>query len=1018
MSRITKKEIGLLNDYWNALNYLAVGELYLMDNPLLKRPLELSDVKPTVVGHFGTVPGQNLIFTHLNREIKARKLNMIYISGPGHGGNSPVAATYLEGSYTKIYPNITQDEEGMQKLMKRFSFPGGISSHDAPETPGSIHEGGELGYSLAHAFGAVLDYPDLIAACVVGDGEAETGPLATSWHLNKFINPDSDGIVLPILHLNGWKINNPTILSRMSKEELTSLFTGLGWHAYYVDESEPMKLHKKLASTMDLVFDEIKAIKEYAKKNKNFRPFYPMIILDTPKGITGPAEIVGSYKAHQIPFQVKDTDSLQKLEKWLRSYHPEELFDRKGHLRADLRALIPDEDHLMGLNPVTNGGMLLKDLVLPNYMDYCVEFRRRGSVEAQDMMELGKYLADVFKLNEDNKNFRLFGPDEAVSNRLTHVFDATKKTWNMTIRPKDELLSPNGRVLDSILSEHFCEGALEGYLLTGRHGIMHSYESFIRVIDSMTSQHAKWLKISKELGWRLPISSLNYILTSHVWQQDHNGFTHQDPGFMNHMITKKADTVRIYLPIDANTLLSTVNHMLGTKNYINVAIASKHPRYQWLNKEEADEHCTKGIGMFKWASSFEGKNPDVILGCAGDTPTLEVIAASSILKKYMPDLHFRVVNVIDLFKLQSSNKHPHGLDDADYDALFTKNKPIVFNFHGYPSLIHELTYNRNNDNLHVRGYNEEGSITTPFDMRVQNHIDRFHIVLDVLKYTGLHNPELENYCNSMLIKHKKYIVENGLDIPEVRKWKYDESTELEKYLVDTKNKVTLKALYKHEMKNTLTVPLGLSDKREETLDISKVSCMFVGGASGTGKSMFLNSMLTSLLINNTDINFYLADAKGIELKDYNGITSVKHFATTKEDCKKMLCKVHDILIKRISLEKGLEFKNVVLVIDEVKDFLDEDGWKMINDFITLQSCKYKIHIFLSSNDVTDLDVKQVEFKMSFDLSSKEQSQNMGIKDADTLDSPGNAIFKHNNKVIKLTTPYISDLEIKDILSAL
>ena len=770
---ISKCELVKLNDYWNALNYLSVGELYLMDNPLLKRPLKLSDIKPVVVGHFGTVPGQNLIYTHLNRVIKKYNLNMIYISGPGHGGNGPVANSYLEGSYTKIYPNITQDEAGMQKLMKRFSFPGGISSHDAPENPGSIHEGGELGYSIAHAYGAILDNPTLIAATVVGDGEAETGPLATSWQLNKFINPKTDGVILPILHLNHWKINNPTILSRISEDELYDYFVGMGWKPYLVKGSNPMKLHKKMAKVMDEVIQNILEIKRRANKCLE-RPWWPMIILDTPKGLTGPKEIVGTYKSHQIPFQVNDEETLKRLEKWLRSYHPENLFNDDGTLRSDLKALVPDIDHVMGLNPVTNGGTILKELNLPDFQNYGVEVKKHGCVEAQDMIELGEYLRDVFTLNKCNKNFRMFGPDEAVSNRLTKVFESEGKTWDLPINKKDEMLNIEGRVMDSMLSEHVCEGALEGYLLTGRHGIMHSYEAFIRIVDSMTSQHAKWIKVSKELGWRKPISSLNYILTSHVWQQDHNGYTHQDPGFLNHLVTKKADIVRMYLPIDANTLISCVDHCLQTKNYINVVVASKHPRYQWLNKEEAKDHCTNGIGTFTWASSNNGNNPEIILGCCGDTPTLEVIAAAQILEERAPKIRFRVVNVIDLFRLQSNDKHPHGLTDEKFDKLFSKDKPVLFVFHGYPSLIHELVYNRNNSNFHVRGYNEEGTITTPFDMRVQNHIDRYHIVMDVLKYTRRNVPELQDYCEKMLEKHYKYIRGNGIDIPEVRNFKWKE----------------------------------------------------------------------------------------------------------------------------------------------------------------------------------------------------------------------------------------------------
>jgi xylulose-5-phosphate/fructose-6-phosphate phosphoketolase len=771
MTIITKDEINKLNDYWNALNYISVGELYLKDNPLLRRKLTLDDVKSVVVGHFGTVPGQNLVYTHLNRVIKKYDLNMIYISGPGHGGNSPVANTYLEGSYSEIYPEITQDEAGLQKLMKRFSFPGGISSHDAPETPGSINEGGELGYSISHAFGAILDNPDLIAAVVVGDGEAETGPLSASWQLNKFINPKTDGIVLPILHLNGFKINNPTILSRIDKDELYDYFVGLGWKPYYVKGSEPLKLHKRMAEVMDQVILDLKDIKKYANKH-SARPWWPMIILETPKGMTGPEDIVGTYHSHQIPFQVTDDITLKKLETWLKSYHPENLFDKKGRLREDLQDLIPDKRHLMGLNPIANGGLLRKDLNLPDLYNYGIDVKQRGLIEASDMEELGSYLRDVFVLNKHNKNFRIFGPDEAVSNKLTDIFQTNDKCWELPIKKDDYKLNTYGRVMDSVLSEHLCEGALEGYILTGRHGIFHSYEAFIRIVDSMTSQHAKWLKVTKELEWREPISSLNYILTSHVWQQDHNGFTHQDPGFLNHLVTKKPEIVRMYLPIDANTLISTVNHMLQTKNYINVTIASKHLRPQWLTKEEAQEHCKNGIGIFEWASSNEGKNPDVILACAGDTPTLEVIAAGTILKEKMPELKFRVVNVIDLFRLVTSNQHPHGISNERYDKIFTISKPIIFAFHGYPSLIHELTYKRTNNNLHVRGYIEEGTITTPFDMRVQNKIDRYDLILDVLKYTKKKNDDLEDYCHKMLNKHYKYIREYGIDMPEVKNWKY------------------------------------------------------------------------------------------------------------------------------------------------------------------------------------------------------------------------------------------------------
>ncbi len=768
---IKEKEIKLLNDYFNAANYLAVGQLYLMDNPLLKRKLVLSDVKPKIVGHWGTVPGQNFIYTHLNRAIKKYNLSMLYISGPGHGGNALVSHTYLEGSYTEIYPEITQDEKGMQKLMKSFSFPGGISSHVAPETPGSINEGGELGYSLAHAYGAVLDNPDLIAATVVGDGEAETGPLAASWQINKFMNPLTDGIVLPIFHLNGFKINNPSIFSRMTHDELTAYFYGMGYNPYYVKGKNIMELHKNMIIVMDKVIKEIKLIKSRAKE-KMFRPRYPMIIFESLKGMTGPKEVVGTYKAHQIPFQVTDDETLERLENWLRSYKPETLFNENGSLKNELKALIPNKSQLMGLNKSTNGGLLLKDLILPDFKLYGVELKYPGTKKVSDMMELGRYLKDVFLLNDKNTNFRLFGPDEAISNRLKHIFSAENKMWNMKILKNDEMLSPNGRILDGILSEHICEGMLEGYILSGRHGIMHSYEAFIRIVDSMTSQHAKWLKVCGELPWRKDISSLNYILSSHCWQQDHNGFTHQDPGFLNHIVTKKSDVARIYLPYDANSLICTVDHILQTKNYINVVVASKHPKMQWLNMKDTVTHCTKGIDTWEWASTNKGKNPDVILACAGDTPTLEVLASVSILKEFMPNLKIRVVNVIDLMKLESKTKHPHGLTEAEYDKLFTKDKPIIFAFHGYPNLIHQLTYKRKNDNLHVHGYIEEGTITTPFDMRVQNKLDRYHLVLDVLKYIEEDNQELKNYCEDKLQKHQKYIEKHGTDMPEIIEWQW------------------------------------------------------------------------------------------------------------------------------------------------------------------------------------------------------------------------------------------------------
>ena len=774
---LSKEELYKIDAYFRASNYLSACQLYLLDNPLLKRKLELSDIKHTLVGHWGTVPGQNFIYTHLNRVINKYDLNMIYISGPGHGGNAMVAQAYLEKTYSEVYPNITYDESGLQKLFKQFSFPKGISSHVAPETPGSINEGGELGYSLSHAYGAVLDNKDLIVACVVGDGEAETGPLAASWHLNKIINPKTDGIVLPILHLNGYKIANPTILARISDEELDSLFKGYGYKPYHVDISTTEKMHQDMARTLDEVIEEIKKIQS---SDSSTRPMYPMIILRSKKGWTGPKlvdgkQIEGTFNAHQIPIVVNKENShnLSLLENWLRSYHPEELFDDNGTLIKELQDLSPKGNKRMSANPIANGGLLLRDLVIPDFRKYAVNFNNPGTVMCQDMEELGKFVRDVIDLNKTN--FRVFGPDETKSNRLTPVFEKTDRQFNALIYKNDESLSNEGRVIDSVLSEHLCEGMLEGYLLTGRHGIFNSYEAFIRIVDSMTSQHAKWLKVTKELSWRKGISSLNYILSSHIWQQDHNGYTHQDPGFLNHIVTKKSDIVRAYLPPDANCLLSCFDHCIRSKNYINVIIASKHPRYQWLTMDEAVKHCTKGIGIWNFASSDEGKEPDVVMACCGDTPTLETLAAVTILKKFYPGLRIRVVNVVDLMKLESNDKHPHGLTDFDYDNLFTKNKPIIFAFHGYPNLIHQLTYNRKNKNLHVHGYLEEGTITTPFDMRVQNKIDRFSLAKDALKYLEFLGDTRANaieYCNNKIIEHNNYIKEYGKDMPEVQNWKW------------------------------------------------------------------------------------------------------------------------------------------------------------------------------------------------------------------------------------------------------
>ena len=778
MKALSDKELENIKAFVRATDYLSVAQLYLKDNPLLREKLTMEHIKPNVVGHWGTAPGQNFIYAHLNRIIKKYKLDMIYVSGPGHGGQAMVANTYLEGSYSEIYPNITEDLDGLKKLCKQFSFPGGISSHVAPETPGSINEGGELGYSLAHAFGAVLDNPDMIAACVVGDGEAETGPLAASWQLNKIINPLTDGIVLPILHLNGFKIANPTILARIPGDELVKYFEGCGWTPYIVEASTTDKIHELMAKTLDKCISDIKIIKSKTRLNK--RATYPMIILKTPKGWTGPKMvekklIEGSFRSHQVPVVVnkEHEENLPILEAWLKSYKPEELFDSNGTLIKGLKALIPPKELRMGMNPHTNGGLLLEELQIPDFRDYGLDVKEPGSVVAQDMMQLGIFIRDIIKLNENKKNFRIFGPDEALSNRLNHVFEATNRQWNGIKYDTDEYLSTSGRVIDSVLSEHLCEGMLEGYLLTGRHGFIHSYEAFIRIIDSMASQHAKWLKVTKELPWRKEISSLNYILTSYVWQQDHNGFTHQDPGFLNHLVTKKADTIRIYLPPDTNTLISCFNHCIKTKNYINVIVASKHPRLQWFNMDEAIKHCTKGLGRLEFACNDEGLEPDLVMACAGETPTIETLAAVKILRENFPKLKIRVINVVDLMKLVSPDNHPHGLDDEEYDNLFTKKKPIIFAFHGYPHLIHQLSYKRSNKSMHVHGYIEEGTITTTFDMKVQNKLDRFHLVMDALKYLpqlGDKRSALNEWCKNKLIEHKQYISEYGEDMPEIRNW--------------------------------------------------------------------------------------------------------------------------------------------------------------------------------------------------------------------------------------------------------
>ena len=784
---LTPAQLKQVDAWWRASNYLSACQLYLLDNPLLKRPLAASDLKQTIVGHWGTVPGQNFIYTHLNRVIQKDDLDMIYLSGPGHGGNAMVAQDWLDGTYTEVYPNITQDEDGMRKLFKQFSFPGGVPSHVAPETPGSINEGGELGYSLAHAFGAVADNPDLIAACVVGDGEAETGPLATSWHSNKFLNPITDGAVLPILHLNGFKIANPTIFSRISHEEVEQFFRGCGWEPRFVEGSEPEKMHQQMAATLDWAIREIKRIQQHARTTGDTtRPRWPMIVFRSPKGWTGPKEVDGNpvedcFRAHQVPISMgPDTEKhLPILEQWLHSYHPEELFDEEGRPVDLLRSFAPKGDRRMGANPHANGGLLLRDLRTPDFRDYGVEVPAPGEVEAQDMLVLGGYVRDVMKLNLESRNFRIFAPDETASNRLHPVFEVTGRRFlgeRYENEDPDEHLDPDGRVMDSMLSEHMCEGWLEGYLLTGRHGFFNSYEAFIRIVDSMFAQHAKWLKTCNELPWRQDIASLNYILSSNVWQQDHNGFTHQDPGFLDHVANKKADVVRIYLPPDANCLLSVFDHCIKSRNYVNVMVASKHPRPQWLTMDQAVKHCTQGIGIWDWASNDQGEEPDVVMACCGDTPTLETLAAVTILRKELPELKIRVVNVVDLMKLQPHTEHPHGLTDMEYDMLFTQDRPIIFAYHGYPTLIHELTYRRHNKHLHVRGYKEEGTITTPFDMRVLNDIDRFHLVIDVvqrLHSLGNRGAYLVQRMNDKLVEHRQYIKDHGVDLPEIREWKWN-----------------------------------------------------------------------------------------------------------------------------------------------------------------------------------------------------------------------------------------------------
>ena len=780
---LSREMLRKMDAYWRAANYLSVGQIYLLDNPLLKKPLRHKDIKPRLLGHWGTTPGQNFIYVHLNRVIKKHDLNMIYISGPGHGGPALVANTYLEGTYSEIYPNISQDEAGLKKLFKQFSFPGGIPSHVAPETPGSIHEGGELGYSLSHAFGAVFDNPDLLVACVVGDGEAETGPLATAWHSNKFLDPVTDGAVLPILHLNGYKIANPTILARIEHEELEELLKGYGWKPYFVEGHEPAKMHQLMAATLDKVIAEIRHIQRHARNNDDAtRPRWPMIVLNSPKGWTGPKvvdgeRVEGTFRAHQVPLSEPDKNRkhLKQLAKWLKSYRPHELFDKLGRLKPELADLAPKGLRRMGANPHANGGELLRDLRMPDFCDYAVKVPKPGAAEASDTTIVGGFLRDVVKLNREQRNFRIFGPDETLSNRLNAVFEATSRQWDARVIKTDQFLAPAGRVME-VLSEHQCEGWLEGYLLTGRHGLFNSYEAFIHIVDSMFNQHAKWLKVTASLPWRRKIASLNILLASHVWRQDNNGFTHQDPGFIDHVVNKKASIVRVYLPPDANCLLSVMDHCLCSRHYVNVVVAGKHPAPQWLDMDSAVVHCTKGIGIWDWASNDRGAEPDVVMACCGDVPTLETLAAISILREHVPELKVRVINVVDLMKLQPPSEHPHGLSDADFDSLFTKDKPIIFAFHGYPWLIHRLTYRRtNHDNLHVRGYKEEGTITTPFDMCVLNDLDRFHLVGDVIdRVPGLTTRAAyaKQALRDKLIEHKHYIREHGEDLPEIRNWKW------------------------------------------------------------------------------------------------------------------------------------------------------------------------------------------------------------------------------------------------------
>jgi xylulose-5-phosphate/fructose-6-phosphate phosphoketolase len=772
-----------IDAYWRAANYLSVGQIYLYDNPLLTRPLTLEHIKPRLLGHWGTTPGLNFIYVHLNRLIKAQDLNAIYITGPGHGGPGLVANTYLEGTYSEIYPDISQDEEGMKQLFKQFSFPGGIPSHVAPETPGSIHEGGELGYALAHAYGAAFDNPDLLVACVIGDGEAETGPLATSWHANKFLNPARDGAVLPILHLNNYKIAGPTVLSRIPHEELEALFRGYGYEPHFVEGNEPKVMHQLMASTLDTVLARIKGIQDEARANGfKRRPQWPMIVLRSPKGWTGPKvvdglPVEGTFRSHQVPMgeMAEHPEHVKILEEWMKGYKPEELFDQTGRLLPELAALAPQGSRRMGANPHANGGILLRELRLPNFREYAVHVPAPGAMEAEATRVQGAFIRDVMKLNAESRNFRVFSPDETASNRWNPVFEVTARCSTAETSPLDDHVSPDGRVME-VLSEHLCQGWLEGYLLTGRHGFFSCYEAFIHIVDSMFNQHAKWLKTCREIPWRRSIASLNYLLTSHVWRQDHNGFSHQDPGFIDHVINKKAEVIRVYLPPDANTLLSVTDHCLRSRDYVNVIVAGKQPSPQWLDMDAAIKHCTAGIGVWGWASNDQGSDPDVVMACAGDVPTMETLAAVNLLRTHLPQLKIRVINVVDLMVLQPASEHPHGLRDAEFDVLFTNDKPIVFAFHGYPWLIHRLTYRRtNHDNLHVRGYKEEGTTTTPFDMAVLNDIDRFHLVADVIDRVpqlGARAAYFKQAIRDKLIEHKQYIREYGQDMPEVRQWKW------------------------------------------------------------------------------------------------------------------------------------------------------------------------------------------------------------------------------------------------------